>query len=496
MSITIKKYVDITSGVLVSSTADERELIERIFTTNSLMPVNSFAEFTSLEEVQTFFGESSNEALRAVAPFSFIGKTQTKVKKMSYAGYSTVPTEPLINGTTKKQSLTALQEFTSATLTLTIGGIGGTTSSIDLSSETSISDAIAVIEAAIQNIDASVMFASSTTIFDPVLNRVIFTGGDTGFNELILSSVTSGFLSELGWALGVGISDGTNGDSLTSVITMSDNASDNFGSITFVEKLVIDDIEEVATVNNSFNVKYIYNVPTTTENAQLYTDTLSKLSGTAVTLVDNSETDLTESTPSILLASTNYSGTNSVIGYMYQTMNDLYPVSVTDTTISDTLDELRVNYIGQTQQAGKAISFYQRGLLLGSSNSPLDMNTYANEMWLKDSITVVLINLVLAVDIVSADSAGEAQITSTIHISIRQGLSNSTIIIGKSLSDADEAFILSITGDENAASQVQSNGYYLTVKIVTVDNEKQGQYRLIYTSDEQVRSFEGQNSLI
>lgn len=496
MSITITKYVDITSGVLVSSTVSDRELIERIFTTNSLVPVNSFVEFTSLEEVQTFFGSSSNEALRAVAPFSFVGKTQTVVRKMSYAGYSTVLVPPLINGATKVQSLTALNAFNAATLTLTIGGVGGTTAPIDLSSEISISDAVALIETAIRALDVATMFASSTTIFDPVLNRIIFTGGDTGFNEVILSSVTSGFLSQLGWAEGVGISDGTDGDTLTSVITISNAASDNFGSITFVETLTIDDITEVATINNSFNVKYIYNVPTTAANAQTYTDTLATFSGTAVTLVDDNETDLTESTPSILLASTNYNGTNSVIGYMYQTMNDLYPVSVTDTATSDTFDADRVNYIGQTQQAGKAISFYQRGILLGSSTSPLDMNTYANEMWFKDNITVVLINLLLAVNIVSADTAGEAQITSTIQSSINQALTNGTIVIGKSLSAADKALILSITNDPNAASQVQNNGYYLTVTIVTVESEKQGQYRLIYASDEQVRSFTGINSLI
>ena len=185
---------------------------------------------------------------------------------------------------------------------------------------------------------------------------------------------------------------------------------------------------------------------------------------------------------------------NSVINYMFQ--NTRYPVAVDDTATSDTFDAIRVNYNGRTQQAGRALTFYQRGLLLGPNTAPLDMNTYANEMWFKDDITVSIANLLLAVERVSANATGELQLTTSINGSIDRALTNGTISVGRALTDTQRATILAITSDAQAADQVSNAGYYLTVRIVQEGTENNAAYTLVYAKDDVIRKVTGRQILI
>ena len=63
-----------------------------------------------------------------------------------------------------------------------------------------------------------------------------------------------------------------------------------------------------------------------------------------------------------------------------------YPVSVTEDTVSDALDAVRINYNGRTQVNGAKLTFYQRGRLMGPATAPLDTNTFSNEVWFKSDI--------------------------------------------------------------------------------------------------------------
>ena len=109
MTITIKKYIDITSAVAGAPAATSRELIQRLFTTSSLVPVNGFIEMTTLADVLRYFGSTSSEYLRSVEYFNFVSKSSTRANKISFAGYSTVASASGIIGAQKAQDLAALQ---------------------------------------------------------------------------------------------------------------------------------------------------------------------------------------------------------------------------------------------------------------------------------------------------------------------------------------------------------------------------------------------------
>ncbi len=137
-------------------------------------------------------------------------------------------------------------------------------------------------------------------------------------------------------------------------------------------------------------------------------------------------------------------------------------------------------------------------MLLGQPNAPLDMNTYTNEMWFKSAISASLMNMLLAVEKVSANPAGEALVTGNIQTQINRALNNGVISVGKVLTDAQKAKINETADSPEAVSQVQTDGYWLKVKIVknltTLNFE--ARYTLIYSVDDVVRFIDGTQILI
>lgn len=82
MAISFKKYVDITSGVGAGASVKNRELIGRIFTSSSKLPMDVLLEATSADDVGDYFGTNSNEYERAKFYFSWISKLTTRAKKL------------------------------------------------------------------------------------------------------------------------------------------------------------------------------------------------------------------------------------------------------------------------------------------------------------------------------------------------------------------------------------------------------------------------------
>jgi hypothetical protein len=239
-------------------------------------------------------------------------------------------------------------------------------------------------------------------------------------------------------------------------------------------------------------------VPVIEASAAAYYAALAGYQGIAVTLTATAD-EYPEMIPMIILAATDYSARNSVQNYMFQIFNVTPEVS--DTTLSNELDELRVNYYGRTQQAGQFLDFYQRGVLMGLPVNPVDMNVYANEQWLKDAAGASIMELLLALAKVSANSKGRIQLLSQLQAVIDEALFNGTISIGKPFSNTQKLYITEITGDAEAWRQVQGIGYWVDCVMqsyTTVDDrtEWKAVYTLVYSKDDVVRKVEGSHVLI
>jgi hypothetical protein len=168
---------------------------------------------------------------------------------------------------------------------------------------------------------------------------------------------------------------------------------------------------------------------------------------------------------------------------------------------ADTYDALRVNYYGQTQKSGQEINFFQRGVMCGGAQAPTDMNVYSNEIWMRDSMGVAFMSLLLALAEVGTDSMGRSNLIATSQSVIQQALFNGTITTGKPFSNTQKLFVTQMTGDQNAWAQVQTIGYWLDVGFtssVTVDGrtEFEANYTLIYSKNDAIRKVNGTHVLI
>jgi hypothetical protein len=246
------------------------------------------------------------------------------------------------------------------------------------------------------------------------------------------------------------------------------------------------------------------NIPTNTVIKSITDDNTIVMSANATGSASESITFNTvqfpEQCPMMIEAATNYFSNNSVQNYMYQTFDPYLTPLVTDTSTSNSLDALSINYYGQTQTAGTIYNFYQRGLLQGTSSSPLDQNTYINEIWLKDALASALLSLLLNLNQLPANTTGQSLALLTIQGVINQALLNGTISVGKTLTTAQQTFITSVTGDANAWYQVQNSGYWVDCVIQPIPDvmptQYEAAYTLIYSKDDTIRYVTGSDILI
>lgn len=496
MAIPISRYVSTVAALGTGTSVPRRALIGRIFTTSSEIPADGIVEFTSADEVLARFGSTSEEYKRAAFYFGFVSKQVTKAERISFARWVDTDIAAYILGGNFTSNLAALQAVTAGALTFTIGATTQTVSAIDLSTDLSLTDVAATLQAAIRasNVDAS--FASCLVTWDATKNRFTFTSGETGDEAITLTSST-GLDTLLAWtsATSAIISNGKSTETITEVLAASTAENNNFGSFcfTYAAALSNDEIIEAAAWNDGNNLLYQYYVALDATNAATVMSSIATLSGCGPTLRDaTDDEEFPESLPMVVLAATNYGTRNSTQNYMFQQAS-LTPTVKTETD-ANTYDALRVNYYGETQSAGTKLSFYQRGVLTGQGNDPVNMNTFANEQWLKDAADSNVLTLLLTLSKLPANEDGRSTLVSSLSSVIDEALLNGTISPGKTLTNVQILAITDLSGDVNAWHQVATAGYWFNASVDSVAGT--ASYTLIYSKDDVIRAVNGRHILI
>jgi len=500
MAISSTRYVDITSGVGGGNNVRLRELIGRIFTTNPLVPPQSYIEFTEADDVASYFGSTSEEYARAAFYFGWLSKNITKPEKISFGRWVDAAAAPRIYGAKGIQSLGSWTSITSGAFTLTQGVTTNTMSGLNFSSAASLSDVASIIQTAIRT-ETGAAWTGATVTYDATRQSFNFVGGSTGAQVISVAAGPGGsdIAAQLGWLSATAIlAPGSAVETLTDTLISSAALSNNFGSFLFMPHLNNTQNIEVATWNDTQNNLYTFCVDLTASNAAGNSANLIDFAGVALVL-SPLDTEFPEQIPMMIEAATDYNRRNSVQNYMFQQF--AVTPSVTTNADADTYDALRVNYYGQTQTAGQVIEFFQRGVLTGLATDPVDMNTYSNEKWFKDAAAAAIFTLLLSLPKVSANATGRSQLLATLQAPIDQALSNGTISVGKNLTTAQKLFIAQITGDPQAWYQVQASGYWFDVvfeSYVTIDSrtEYKAVYTLVYSKDDTIRKVDGTHILI
>lgn len=500
MAISISKYVDIVSGVGGSANVRQRDLIGRLFTDNTRVPVNSLVEITEAADAATYFGSASEEYLRALFYFSFVSKNITAPQKLQFARWPKTAAAPRIYGAKLAVTLATLKLITTGTLTITAGANTANLTGLDFSGAASFAAIATILQTAIRAATGA-QFTTATVTYDATAGAFNFVGSATGAAAMSVT-VTGGsndIATRIGWGPSAVFSPGVAVATITDTLNASADGSTNFGSFLFLPTLSDDEVVEAANWNAARNVEFIFCVRCDDTNFGARGAALISVAGSALTYAPTAA-EYDEMAPMIVLAATDYTRRNSVQNYMFQQFAGL-TAKVTTNAFSDQLDALRVNYYGVTQTAGQLIAFYQRGTLGGTGTAPTDQNVYANEMWLKDAARANILSLLLSLPRVPANAEGRAQVIAILQDAIDRALFNGVVSVDKPLTQVQKLYIGQITGDDLAWHQVQGTGYWVDADVqpyTTTDSrtEYKIDYTLVYSKDDAIRKVTGSHVLI
>lgn len=506
MAISRSKYVAITSGVGGAAAVNSRELIARLFTDNAKTPASTALEFSTLADVGEFYGTLSKEYQAASIYFGFVNKYQRAPGKISFAAYNAQGEAPFIFGTVAPASMAQFKAVTNGGFTLNMGGVSYEITGLNFAASTDYASIATAIQAKVQaNAAGGALWTAATVSFSAEDTAFVLKGGTVGQAVVLAPTApTTADVTDisgmLGWntASSPVISQGSAAMSLTDALTNSADISNNFGSFSFIlsTELTAEQVLEVAKWTQAQNLDYMYVQRVTPDDYATLQPQVASYTGVSLeydAVTDNSYSFIL---PMAIMASTDFERVNGTVSYMY-TQAAGVNVAVTTNTLSNTLDAARVNYYGATQQAGQLVAFYQPGMLQGEV---ADQGVYANEMWLKDAMTVQFLNQLIATPKWAANKAGIAVGTALAQDVIERAKRNGTISSGKELTAVQKAYITTITGDENAWREVYLNGCYFSASIVTqVQNGQQiyvFKYLLVYSKGDAVRKVDGTHTLI
>lgn len=507
MSISIKKYVDITSGVGAGTAVKERELILRLFTKNPLVQAGTVSEMTELSDVISKFGDTAEESLRATPYFGFISKLITKAKKISFAAYADQTTEsaPSIVGGTALQTIADWKAITDGAVRIQVGKSDYLLKGMTFASVSDLAGVATKIQTELRK-----SLGNATVTYDSVNQHFMasFIGHDKPANVSVIAPGAGNgtdISTQLGWttAAGATFAPGSKATSFVDYVNEADLISDNYGSLAFIggETFTLDDWTALAAWNNSQNVKYMLLVPVTTANWKTWYDALQSYSGVALTIVDDPNTEHDEDIPGIILAATDYNVRNAGQNYMFQQVPGFTPKVIDNAEALDMDEKSRVNYYGRTMNAGQQLSFYQNGYLCGTNTAPLQMNVYANEQWLKAACTAAFLKFELDQPIIPATDEGRAMTLAVLQEQVDRALFNGTIKTGKDLTTAQKLYINTVTGDTLAWQQIQSIGYWMDT-VVQQQSQANGvikyiiDYTLVYSKADAVNKITGRHILV
>lgn len=504
MTISITRYVNITSGVGGQAGVPRRNFMLRQFTQNALVPAGAVVTFTQLSDVAKYFGTAADEYKLAAKYFGFVSKGITSPSAMSVAGWNAVDLAPAIFGG-KPASLSALKQITAGTLSLSVDGTVVPVTGLNFAAAADYSAIASALQTAIR-LGANPQLTLATVTYESNRGAFILHGAVPGAGSSI-AAVATGLSTDValltGWATGEQVeADGTAAQEPVDAFLNSQNSDDNFGSFVFSGSTRPSQTqnEAVSAANHALNNKFIFCLAVAATEASAVSTALLGNSGTGMTLAPAGITaDHAETIPAEIMAAINWDRPGASQNFMYYRFGNRTP-TVTDDPGADLYDDLRVNYVGRTQSAGQKIAFYQTGFLTGDETAATDMAVYAGEMWLKDAMTSEILGGFLALPSIPANSDGRITVLSIMQGPIDQSLVNGVISVGKALDNIQKAYITQITGSPDAWRQVESKGYWVDAfirsEVISGVTRYSADYLLVYGKNDQLRKVTGSDVLI
>ena len=471
MSIPAKKLVNVIPGVIGAGGA-ALALSGLILTTNTAVPIGAVQQFSTADAVSAFFGSSSTEAALAAVYFAGFDNSTAKPANLLFWQYPTASVSAYLrSGSLASMTLTQLQAVTAGTMSVTVDGTVKTSSSINLATATSFSDAASKITAAFTG--------GPTVTYDAQRAAFVATSGTTGATSTI--TFATGAIAtalKLTQATGAVTSQGAAASTPAAAMTAIVGKALNWAGFTTTFEPVIADKIAFATWTSQQGDRFAYACWDTDVNATVQGDTTSfgaqvnslGLSGSIPLTADtNVAASLGVTLQSIAqplaafmlgyLASIDFTRTNGRVTAAYRSQGAIVP-GVTDATVGDTLIANGYNFYGNYATSQQSFTFLQPGQISGRFDW---IDSFANEVWLNANFQQTLMAFMAASGSIPYNAVGYSAIETVLQDPINQAINFGAIRAGVTLSGS-QIVSVNATAGKSIDTVLSTRGWYLNIK--------------------------------
>ena len=456
MTIPASDIVVVNPGV-VGSGGNPLALNGVILSKSAYLPTNAVQSFASADAVSAFFGPASVEY--AIAQIYFLGFDNSTIKPgaLLFAPYVDADRAAwLQSGSLAGMSLTDLQAL-SGVLTVTVDGTPFTSSTINLATATSFSDAATKITAGFTGV------GKPTCTWNAVNSTFVLTSSTVGASSTI--GYATGTLStslKFTGATGAILSQGDTADTPATAMDMVKSKTQNWVDFMTLWEPLTADKTAFAVWTNAQNQRYAYIVWDTDAQAIVNGSTtcfgyLAKQAAyDGVVPVYNTK----ELAAFVLgsVASIDFSRTNGRITAAFKSQSG-FPATVTDQQVGANLLANGYSFYGAYATANDQFNFFYNGQMTGKWKW---LDTFVDQVYLNSQFQLALLSLLTGVKSIPYNESGYGLIRAAMIDPITAGLNFGSIRTGITLSASQIAQVNQAAG-KDVSQDIQQQGYYLQI---------------------------------
>ncbi len=456
MSIPADQIVSVNPGV-IGSGGSPLALNGVILTKNTLLPTGAARSFASASAVSDFFGPSSDEYAKAQIYFLGFDNSTIKPGKLWLAPYvDTDRAAWLQSGSLAGMTLAELQAL-SGVLTVTVDGTAFTSSSINLATATSFSDAATKITAGFSGA------GKPTCSWNSVNSTFSLNSPTVGASSTI--TFATGTLSaglKFTSATGAILSQGDVADTPATAMDSLKAQTQNWVSFTTLWEPNLAGKEAFATWTNAQNQRYSY-VAWDTDGQAIVNGSTTCFGAIAKSLGYDGVVPV-YNTASLavfvlgMIASIDFSQTNGRITTAFKSQSG-FAATVSDEQIAANLLENGYSFYGDYATANDGFVFFNNGQMTGKWKW---IDTFVNQVYLNSQFQLALMSLLTSVKSIPYNEQGYGLIRAAMIDPIQSALNFGSIRTGITLSESQKAQVNQAAG-RNVASTIEQQGYYLQI---------------------------------
>ena len=475
MAIPASNIVEIIPQVL-AGTGTDLVFNGLVLSKSSLLQTGTPQVFSSSSSVGELFGTESEEYIFASIYFQGFTSSDVKPQGLYFYRYTEEAAAPWVQGdaVTPSSALAALKAITAGTFTVTLDGTEYTTTDIDLSSVTSLSEAASAVQTAVQASSEDEVVASLTVTYSSIDNTFTVTSGSAG-EEHSITCPTGDVAEAMGFAEDTAtISAGADAMSLTETLNTLVKSFQNFVTLTTIWEPSDEEALELASwtaTNAEEGTTFLTVIWDSDENNLDSTKT-----GTiADQLEENNAGYVTVVYPDFKVAafimgtaaSIDWDAYQGTITFAFK-INSGLAASVTDEDSANALIARKVNFIGNYATRNDEFVWLYNGSMFGDWEW---IDAYINSIWLCNKLQVQIMSGFESAKRVPYTEAGYALIRSWCRDAIADGVNNGVIDVGVDLSETQKAELITELGADYS-DEIYNSGYYLQIEAADADERQ------------------------